>query len=159
MNEYDYFLSVLASNNSARSPICILYINSGIYICMCVYITILFTNHPRMYTHAFILVVSILCVFEGTLRTFFWIRRGEMRFRERVPILSSTRLEIFQPSDSLFRSRARVSHLSLSLFSVFTAYSSALPPPLASPVVHSSRKSLAASRYKSSLTFPPRWSP
>jgi hypothetical protein len=115
MNEDDYFLSVLASNNSARSPICILYINSGIYICMCVYITILFTNHPRMYTHAFILVVSILCVFEGTLRTFFWIRRGEMRFRERVPILSSTRLETFQPSDSLFRSRARVSHLSLSL--------------------------------------------
>jgi len=155
------FLSVLASNNSARSPICILYINSGIYICMCVYITILFTNHPRMYTHAFILVVSILCVFEGTLRTFFWIRRGEKHFRARVPILSSTRLEIFQPSDSLFRSRARAffSSLSLSLSPVFTAYSSALPPPLSSPVVHSSRKSLAASRYKSSLTFPPRWSP
>jgi hypothetical protein len=154
------FLSVLASNNSARSPICILYINSGIYICMCVYITILFTNHPRMYTHAFILVVSILCVFEGTLHTFFLDKKRRKALSSaRSDFIVDTAGNISAERFTLSFARARSFHLSLSLFPVFTAYSSALPPPLSSPVVHSSRKSLAASRYKSSLTFPPRWSP
>jgi hypothetical protein len=110
------FLSVLASNNSARSPICILYINSGIYICMCVYITILFTNHPRMYTHAFILVVSILCVFEGTLHTFFLDKKRRKALSSaRSDFIVDTAGNISAERFTLSFARARVLFISLSL--------------------------------------------
>ena len=146
-----------------------------------------FRSSSLKYHLGIIVVIIIIYYYSVPLRIFvFPLRRRQplllldkkkKNARERITfvfIVDSAVYIIFQPSDSLF------SYYSLSSFFAFlllllllllllfdvnalltfsTTYSSALPPPLASPVVRFSRKILAAFRCKSFLTVPPRWSP